>query len=128
MLVVEDDASIRELVREALTQEGLTVVVARDGGEAVRIAAERRPAAVVLDIELPVLDGHEVAAAIRERHGDSVPFVVMTASRTIGSTSAIRARAYVTKPFDLNEIVRAVRPLLEPPPASSEEAAPAPAS
>ncbi len=120
VLVVEDDPSIRELLIEALSQEGLAAIPARDGEEAVRLAGEQRPSVVVLDMGLPVIDGAAVAARIREAYGMSVPFVVVTAgSRIDQSARDLRAVSYVGKPFDIDDLVGAVRSALGPPPAGA---------
>jgi len=128
VLVVEDEPSIRELLRDAFEQEGLEVVAASDGEQAIRIAKDRRPALVLLDMGLPIIDGAEVADAIRDAYGDAVPFVVVTASRRIEEAAArIGAARYFTKPFDVPELVRAVRAALETPPPVSETASVEPA-
>ena len=71
VLVVEDDRNIREVICEALAGEGLRVAEAADGEEAVRSARERRPAVVLLDMGLPVLDGAAVADRIRPQPAES---------------------------------------------------------
>lgn len=125
VLVVEDDASIRQLISESLEQEGLHVAAACDGAEALRIAARRRPAVVVLDMGLPFVDGTTVASRIRDTHGDHVPFVIVTASRRIDeAASLVRASSYLTKPFDIADLVRAVVAAIAPAPipnAASDE-------
>lgn len=132
VLVVEDDPNIRVVICEALTAEGLEVVEARDGEEACRLAQERRPSAVVLDIGLPLLDGAAVADRIRELYEDHVPVIVVTAAwRAEDAARRVRAVAYVIKPFDITDLVRVVRSAIAPPesaPGSVEEAAPGTAS
>ena len=71
VLVVDDDPGLREIIRETLEDEGLLVDVARDGPEALEIAAQRRPDLVVLDWGLPVFDGDVVAARPRDRHTET---------------------------------------------------------
>lgn len=128
VLVVEDEPSIRELLCDAFEQEGLEVVTASEGEQAVRIAKARRPAVVILDMGLPLIDGGAVADAIRDAYGDSVPFVVVTASRRIEEAAArIGAARYFTKPFDVPELVRAVRAALDPPSAVADAPATQPA-
>ncbi|MDE3193287.1 MAG: response regulator transcription factor [Chloroflexota bacterium] len=127
ILIVEDDASIRELLRDALEQEGLDVVTASDGEQAIVCAGRQRPAAIVLDMGLPLLDGASVADRIRDQYGDLVPFIVVTASRRIEeAASRIRAARYLTKPFDITDLVAAVRDAVEPPPDTAREHAPSP--
>lgn len=115
VLIAEDEPSIRELLCEALDQEGIEAVGASDGDEAVRLALARRPAAVVLDMGLPLLDGGVVADRIRDAYGDAVPFIVVTATRRVEeAASRVRAVRYFTKPFDVGELVAAVRSALDP--------------
>ena len=126
VLVVEDDPSIRALLVEALEHEAIEAVSASNGEEAVRIALEWRPAVVILDIGLPFIDGTIVAARIRDAYGDSVPLIVVTAaSRIDEAASAVRAVSYVAKPFDIDDLLRAVRSALD---FASQAPAPAPAS
>lgn len=120
ILIVEDDPSIRQLLREALEQDGLEVVSASDGEEAIAAARNRRPAAVVLDMGLPLIDGPSVADRIREQYGDQLPFIVVTASRRIEEAARrIGAARYLTKPFDVADLVGAVRHAVEPPPQTA---------
>lgn len=116
VLIVEDDPSIRQLLRDALEHEGLEVVTAGDGAEAIALAERRRPAAVILDMGLPLIEGPEVAERIRDKYGDRVPFVVVTANHRIEeAASRIRAARYLAKPFDLADLVKAVRASIELP-------------
>jgi len=116
VLVVEDEPSIRELLLDALAQDGIAAVGVADGEEAVRVALAKRPALVLLDMGLPLIDGTDVAARIREAYGDAVPFVVVTAGRRIDeAASGVHAVSYIAKPFDVDDVVRAVRSAIEPP-------------
>ncbi len=110
ILVVEDDPSIRQLLVDTLEQDGFDVVGAADGEEAIAAAEGRRPAVVILDIGLPLMDGPSVADGIRERHGNDVPFIVVTASHGIEkAASRIGAARYLAKPFDVSDLMNAVR-------------------
>jgi DNA-binding response OmpR family regulator len=125
VLIVEDEPSIRELLCEALEQEGIRAVSASDGEQAVQIALEHRPALVVLDMGLPLLDGAAVAEKIRDAYGD-VPFVIVTASRRIdAAASELRAVSYIAKPFEIADLIKVVRFALEPPPGPVTNEAPA---
>ena len=80
MLLVEDDAGIRATVRSILEQDGWEVAEAADGREALERAGERRPEVVLLDLNMPVMDGFDFLAAFRELPGcGDVPVVVVTA-------------------------------------------------
>ena len=67
ILVVDDDWQTRRLLRWALEEEGFVVETAADGGQALELARRTRPALVVLDMRLPVLDGAAVEARVRQR-------------------------------------------------------------
>ena len=127
VLVVEDDRNIRELICEALRDASFDVVEAADGEEAVKAAIARRPAVVVLDLGLPRLDGVGVADQIRDHYDQSVPIIVVTAGGRAGDVSRVRAAVTFTKPFDIDDLVGAVRQVLAPPAGAPETVNPRPA-
>jgi DNA-binding response OmpR family regulator len=108
VLVVEDDRNVRELIGEALRGAGLAVVEVADGEEAVKAARDKRPAAIVLDIGLPILSGVAVADQIREMYQGSVPVIVVTAGGTQADVLHIDPAVHMTKPFDVADLVSAV--------------------
>jgi two-component system KDP operon response regulator KdpE len=113
VLVADDEPRITKLVSLALSGEGLRVVTASDGEEALQKAEEFRPDIVLLDIVMPGMDGVEVMRQLRERR--PVPVILLTAK---GSTSDkakgldLGADDYVAKPFDLDELAARVRAVL----------------
>ncbi len=114
VLVVDDEANLRDLLQMALRYEGWDVRTAPDGGSAVRETRTWRPDAVVLDVMLPDLDGLEVLRRVRA-DGVDVPVLFLTArdaveDRVAGLTAG--GDDYVTKPFSLEEVVARVRALL----------------
>jgi CheY-like chemotaxis protein len=110
VLVVDDDPGLREIIRETLEDEGLLVDIARDGMQALELAAQRRPELVILDWGLPIIDGDVVAAQLRQAHGSSIRFLIVTADgRAAEKASRAGAFAYLHKPFDVNALVEAVR-------------------
>jgi two-component system response regulator MtrA len=113
ILVVEDDASIRELTERGLTNAGFEVVSAATGTDGLERFRTDHPQAVVLDVMLPGMDGLEVCKAIRA--SSSVPVVMLTArSDTIDVVVGLESGAddYVTKPFEMPELVARVRAAL----------------
>jgi DNA-binding response OmpR family regulator len=113
ILVVEDNALIREALCCLLDDAGLAVDAVRDGRDAVAWVASRRPALVVLDWRLPYLDGGRVAQAIRAAHGDAVPIVLITAEQHPAERAAqVGAAAFLSKPFDFDTLIVLVVALL----------------
>jgi two-component system response regulator RegX3 len=113
VLVVDDEESLLEAVRYALSREGFDVTVARDGGEAVRLFEAERPDLLVLDLMLPVMNGWDVCRRVRA--SSRVPIIMLTArdaevDRVVGLEMG--ADDYVTKPFSVRELVARVRALL----------------
>jgi len=110
VLVVEDDQSTAEFVQWALSDEGYHVEIARNGEEALRFVETQRPALVLLDIVLPVVDGIAVLQALRARWRRSIPVILMTAGRN-GSEQApsLEADGLLLKPFDLSDLLGLVR-------------------
>lgn len=114
VLVVDDEASLADLLRLALRYEGWDVHTAPDGGEAVRRAREFRPDAVVLDVMLPDMDGLAVLGRLRRELPD-VPVLFLTAKDSVEDRIAGLTAGgddYVTKPFSLEEVVARLRGLL----------------
>ena len=115
VLVVEDEPELREVVSWLLRDEGFAVETASDGRQALERVAAQRPALVVLDMGLPILNGEQVAAGLREQYADPPPIILMTAAGTAAERARrIGAAAYVGKPFDLDDLVRAVHRALGP--------------
>jgi len=113
VLVVDDDPNVRQLIRWALEDEGLAVVAAADGRAALDAIARERPALVVLDMSLPLVDGYGVAAALQRSYGADIPILLITADgRAAEKARRTGARAYLHKPFEVDDLVRAVRRIL----------------
>jgi DNA-binding response OmpR family regulator len=113
ILVVDDDADIRLLVRELLERRGFSVSEAVDGKHALQAFYEGRPDLVVLDVSMPGLDGWSTLERIREL--SDVPVMMLTArSEELEKTRGLRAGAddYVTKPFGRQELLARVEALL----------------
>jgi DNA-binding response OmpR family regulator len=109
ILIVDDDPTILATVSDALDLEGFPVVTATNGAEALDVVDLRKPSLVLLDMRMPVLDGWGFMHAIRER-GVSVSVVVMTAAADARRWAReIGAHGVLAKPFELDELVAAVR-------------------
>jgi CheY-like chemotaxis protein len=109
ILIVEDDPSLRELYRGALSAEGYAVVAVEDGFDALRlIEGSALPSAVVLDLELPRLGGRDVYQELRARAETSaIPVVVVTGSDTRDLNPGNFA-CILRKPVSVDSLVEAV--------------------
>ena len=114
VLSVDDEPSLTELLSMAMRYEGWEVSTANSGTQAVKVAREVRPDAIVLDMMLPDFDGLEVMRRIRTEQ-PNVPVIFLTAKDAvadrIGGLTA-GGDDYVTKPFSLEEVIARLRALL----------------
>jgi two-component system response regulator MprA len=114
LLVVEDDAHVRQAVARALRFEGYDVHTAVDGNEALVRAIELEPDAILLDVLMPGTDGLAVCRRLRER-GDQTPILMLTARHEVNDRVAgldAGADDYLVKPFALDELLARLRALL----------------
>ena len=112
VLVVEDDNNQRALYEEELRDEGYDVHTAPDGREALRMAGESRPDLIVLDINMPGLDGLETLNQLLEI-AQGVPVIINSAYASYkDSFTSWSADAYIVKSSDLTELKTTVRELL----------------
>ncbi|MFN8559238.1 MAG: response regulator [Dehalococcoidia bacterium] len=108
VLVVDDDAGIRTMIREVLEDEGYPVLTAADGRAALERIVEQTPALVLLDLQMPVMSGPEVLARLRELDPPP-PVVVMSAGlEARREAERLRANGYLEKPFDIELLVQMV--------------------
>jgi len=115
VLVVDDEATIRDLLSGSLRFAGFEVVTAASGAEAVRAAARSRPDLILLDVMMPDGDGFEVARRLRADPG-GIPTVFLTARDEVTDRVAglnLGADDYVTKPFSLDEVLARVQAVLK---------------
>ena len=113
VLVVDDELSVRETIAFNLRREGLRVAQAATGSQALALATDLDPDAIVLDVMLPEMTGYEVCRAVRER--SAVPILMLFArgeeiDRIVGLD--IGADDYLTKPFAMRELIARVRAML----------------
>jgi two-component system response regulator MtrA len=122
VLLVEDDASIREVAKLGLTQSGFRVTTAPDGREGLLHFRQTPFDLVILDVMLPTLDGYEVCRQIRAE--SRVPIIMLSAkSDTVDVVVGLELGAddYVTKPFEMAELVARARAAVRRASAGPEE-------
>lgn len=104
VLVTDDDADSRELVRFTLSRHGIQVIEATSGAACVKLAQDARPDAIILDVMMPFMDGPTTLTALRANSATaSIPVIFLTASvmpSEILRLEGMGARAVVAKPFD----------------------------
>ncbi|WP_394838974.1 hybrid sensor histidine kinase/response regulator [Pendulispora rubella] len=114
VLHIEDDPRNRLLVRKLLTADGLEVIDAPDGLEGVRLALAQRPDLVLVDINIPGLDGYEVTLRLRNEAGlRGVPIVAITAEGERETSFAVGCDGFLQKPIDARSFARQIRDYLE---------------
>ncbi len=130
VLVTDDDADSRELVRLTLAMHKIEVVEAAGGTDCLKVAQETRPDAILLDVMMPFMDGPTTLRALRANPATaSIPVIFLTASVMPSEVERLKkmgARAVVAKPFDPFALPSAVRELLGTPAPLPPSAAPAP--
>jgi signal transduction histidine kinase/CheY-like chemotaxis protein len=109
VLVVDDDATARELIAEQLKAEGFSVVTAAGGLEGLKLAKDLRPIAITLDVMMPDLDGWSVLAALRQDADlAEIPVIMITILDEHRRGVALGAAGYLTKPIDRERLHRMV--------------------
>lgn len=116
VIVVEDDVELNELQRQFLDIHGMDSVPAYTGTEALRVFQVTKPAAVLLDVMLPEMDGFEICRNLRLKPGPRIPIILVTAldsedCRRKGFQAG--ADAYFAKPFDPEEVIGAIQKMIE---------------
>lgn len=116
VLVVDDDAVIRDLLRVNLELEGYDVVAAADGATALEQIAAAHPDLVLLDVMMPGVDGWEVASRLKADEATApIPIVFLTARAMradVKRGTDLGVEAYITKPFDPEELIALVDRLI----------------
>jgi DNA-binding response OmpR family regulator len=108
ILIVDDEASIAQLLADVLQDEGYSIRVARDGASALLEIIKRPPGLVLLDVAMPVMLGSDLLVYLR-RHGfDDLPIIIMTAGLSPLVYLAQGANEVLPKPFDVNIVVEKV--------------------
>lgn len=114
ILVVDDSAELVSLLRRVLSEQGYSVLVARNGKTGLAMAIETRPDLIILDVGLPFKNGFEVIEELRRRGVDSTTLMLTGRSDVADRVTGLEAGAddYLVKPFDSDELVARVRALL----------------
>lgn len=113
VLIVDDDEDIRVLLAEALRENGLRVLEAEAGNEALALVRHQDVDAIVTDQRMPGLTGAELVQELRERNID-VPTILMTAASQVQALAArLGIDCFLAKPFGIDDLIRVVRRALD---------------
>lgn len=117
LLVIDDDPFIRTLVNKTFSNLGFEVLAAPDGFEGIDAIKTQKPALILLDIMMPILDGLEVLKRIKESPEVSrIPIIMFTSvaeSKMVIESSKLGADDYIIKPFQSSVLITKVRDLLQ---------------
>lgn len=116
ILVVEDDAMVRDMLHDILALDGYDVIEAEDGATAMRTLSALRPALVTLDLNLPLLSGADVLQMIRRTAAlDGLKVIIVSGERDIPTDIQALADAVVAKPLNVGALRSLVGRLVLPP-------------
>jgi two-component system cell cycle response regulator DivK len=113
ILVVEDHEDNRRILRDLLTSRGYDLVEAEDGEQALALAADWRPDLILMDVQIPLLDGYEVTRRLKANPAlRAIPIIVVTSYALSGDESKARAagcNAYVSKPYSARKLLAKIQ-------------------
>jgi len=116
ILVVEDTEDNRQILRDLLGMAGYEMVEAQDGAQGVAMAAEHRPDLILMDIQMPVMDGYEATRRIKADPAlVSIPVIAVTSYALSGDEAKTRAAGcddYIAKPYSPRQMLAKVREIL----------------
>ena len=116
ILIIEDQEDNRAIMRDLLTGAGFELIEAVDGEEGVKLAQSEQPDLILMDIQLPVIDGYEATRQIRAIVDlKSIPIIAVTSYALSGDEAKARAagcNGYVAKPFSPRQLLAKVREFL----------------
>ena len=116
ILVVEDHEDNRQILRDLLTRAGFDLIEAGDGETAVRMAAAEHPDLILMDIQLPIVDGYEATRRLKADPAlKAIPIIVVTSYALSGEETRARTAgcdAYVAKPYSPRQLLAKIRTYL----------------
>jgi DNA-binding response OmpR family regulator len=112
VLVVDDDPDILQTLALCLSTEGYRVLMAANGRQALDLLIKEKPACILLDLMMPVMDGWQFVGELETRGWRKTPLLILSADRAVqGHAQKLKAEAYLAKPFDLDELLGKVSQL-----------------
>jgi DNA-binding response OmpR family regulator len=110
ILVVDDDIDLAETIAAVLSADGHEVTIAANGREALDEVEKRMPSLIILDLQMPVMNGREFAHELTTHHTPHAPIIIVTAAdRASEHAAGIEAIEVLTKPFDVRHLLALAR-------------------
>jgi two-component system cell cycle response regulator DivK len=117
LLLVEDDEFSRDMLSRRLERQGFEMVVAADGKEALQAARQAHPDLIVMDLDMPVMDGHTAIRALQnDPHTFKIPIIVLSAHSSqedVHAALSAGCRAFETKPIVLKRLTDRIAEILQ---------------
>jgi CheY-like chemotaxis protein len=114
VLVVDDDAPVRRIIRHHLVKDGFQVAEAKNGLEALEVVRATPVDLILLDLRMPMMNGYELADQLQADPATAkIPIVVSSVVADEAKQRILRAKTFLVRPFAVNELVMAVRAALE---------------
>ena len=117
ILIVDDEINIVQTLQDRLEVNGYRVITACDGREGLQKAMAEKPDIILLDIIMPIMDGHEMLEHLRKTEEiKDTPVIILSArsqTQDIGRANICGIDDYIVKPFDLNELLEKIEKVLE---------------
>ena len=117
ILVVDDEPNIVQTLQDRLEMNEYTVITASNGQEGLAKAQQEKPDVILLDVIMPVMDGHEMLEVLRKQpECDDISVIMLTArsqTQDIARANACNIDDYIVKPFDLSELLEKIETVLE---------------
>ena len=117
ILVVDDEPNIVQTLQDRLEMNEYTVITASNGQEGLKMAQQEKPDVILLDVIMPVMDGHEMLEVLRKQpECDDISVIMLTArsqTQDIARANACNIDDYIVKPFDLSELLEKIETVLE---------------
>ncbi len=117
ILVIDDEPNIVQTLQDRLEMNEYEVLTACNGKEGLQVALDEKPDVILLDVIMPIMDGHEMLEALRKQPGGDYPSVIMLTARSqtqdIARANACGIDDYIVKPFDLSELLEKIEVVIE---------------
>ncbi|MFN2521120.1 MAG: response regulator [Candidatus Limnocylindria bacterium] len=108
VLAIDDDVALLDFYRQFLTERGHEVLLARNGREGLDLLAQQHPDVVLVDLQMPVMDGREFLKAVDASADSKLPVIVLSSERSIPDAERAPTRAFLPKPFRFDELHRLI--------------------